>query len=75
MLEMLSFARGRCARAKEKYLRAFGDDRELVQSFKPVVCACLVIAFEEMSKNGMQLMKQRQQQDAEAALEQSSQQT
>jgi hypothetical protein len=56
-------------------LRAFGDDRELVQSFKPVVCACLVIAFEEMSKNGMQLMKQRQQQDAEAALEQSSQQT
>lgn len=54
-------------RAKEIFA-GFRDDRELVQSFKPVICACLVIAFEEMSKNGMQLMKQRQQQDAEALL-------
>lgn len=54
-------------RAKEIFA-GFRDDRELVQSFKAVICACLVIAFEEMSRNGMQIMKQRQQQDAEAAL-------
>jgi hypothetical protein len=56
-------------RAKEIFA-GFRDDRELVQSFKPVICACLVIAFEELSKSGMQLMKQRQQQDAEARLSQ-----
>ena len=54
-------------RAKEIFA-GFRDDRELVQSFKAVICACLVIAFEEMSRNGMMIMKQRQQQDAEASL-------
>jgi hypothetical protein len=54
-------------RAKEIFA-GFRDDRELVQSFKAVVCACLIISFEELSRSGMQLMKQRQQQDAEALL-------
>lgn len=54
-------------RAKEVFA-GFRDDRELVQSFKAVVCACLIIAFEEMSASGMQLMKQKQMQDAEALL-------
>jgi hypothetical protein len=54
-------------RSKEIFA-GFRDDRELVQSFKAVICACLVIAFEEMSRSGMRLMKQRQQQDAEALL-------
>ena len=54
-------------RAKEIFA-GFRDDRELVQSFKPVVCACLVIAFDELSKNGMSIMKQRLQQQAEASL-------
>mmetsp|Transcript_12893 Transcript_12893/g.19984 ORF Transcript_12893/g.19984 Transcript_12893/m.19984 type:complete len:693 (+) Transcript_12893:114-2192(+) len=54
-------------RAKEIFA-GFRDDRELVQSFKAVVCACLILSFEELSEAGLQLMKQRQQQDAEALL-------
>jgi len=54
-------------RAKEIFA-GFRDDRELVQSFKAVVCACLILSFEELSQSGMKLMKQRQQQDAEALL-------
>ena len=46
----------------------FRDDRELVQSFKAVICACLILAFEEMSASGLSIMKQRQEQDAEALL-------
>ena len=54
-------------RAKEIFA-GFRDDRELVQSLKAVICACLTISFEELSQSGVKIMKQRQEQNAEALL-------
>jgi len=54
-------------RAKELFA-GFRDDRELVQQFKGVIAACLCVAFDQFSKEGLQLMKQRQAQESEALL-------
>ena len=50
-------------RGKELFA-GFRDNRELVQSFKGVLAACLVLAFEQLSNEGLQIMRARQQQDA-----------
>jgi hypothetical protein len=46
-------------RAKELFA-GFRDDRELVQQFKGVVAACLCEAFDQLSKDGRQILKQHQ---------------
>lgn len=43
-------------RAKELFA-GFRDDREMVQQFKGVIAACLAEAFDQLSKNGKQLLK------------------
>jgi len=43
-------------RAKELFA-GFRDDRELVQQFKGVVAACLSEAFDQLSKDGRQILK------------------
>jgi len=43
-------------RAKELFA-GFRDDRELVQQFKGVVAACLCEAFDQLSKEGKQILK------------------
>jgi len=43
-------------RAKEIFA-GFRDDRELVQQFKGVVAACLCEAFEQLSSQGLNIMK------------------
>ena len=43
-------------RAKELFA-GFRDDRELVQQFKGVVAACLCEAFDQLSKDGKQILK------------------
>lgn len=45
-------------RAKE-FFAGFRDDRELVQQFKGVIAACLCEAFDELSKDGRQILKKR----------------
>jgi len=45
-------------RAKE-FFAGFRDDRELVQQFKGVIAACLCEAFDELSKDGQQILKKR----------------
>lgn len=52
-------------RSKELFT-GFRDDRELVQQFKGVIAACLCVAFDQLSRDGMQIMKARQAQDGEA---------
>jgi hypothetical protein len=52
-------------RSKELFA-GFRDDRELVQQFKGVIAACMCVAFEQLSKDGLQIMKARQAQDSEA---------
>jgi hypothetical protein len=47
-------------RAKELF-SGFRDDRELVQQFKGVVAACLCEAFEQLSSDGRQILKQIQE--------------
>eukprot|EP00541_Cyclophora_tenuis_P011265 CAMPEP_0116552936 /NCGR_PEP_ID=MMETSP0397-20121206/6760_1 /TAXON_ID=216820 /ORGANISM="Cyclophora tenuis, Strain ECT3854" /LENGTH=377 /DNA_ID=CAMNT_0004077935 /DNA_START=59 /DNA_END=1192 /DNA_ORIENTATION=- len=54
-------------RAKELFA-SFRDDRELVQSFKAVIAACLCEAFDQLSNEGLQIMKQRQQEDTATLL-------
>jgi len=54
-------------RSKELFA-GFRDDRELVQQFKGVIAACLCVAFDQLSKDGMQIMKARQAQDSEALM-------
>jgi IS1 family transposase len=43
-------------RAKELFA-GFRDDREMVQQFKGVIAACLAEAFDQLSKDGKQLLK------------------
>lgn len=43
-------------RAKELFA-GFRDDRELVQQFKGVIAACLSEAFDQLSRDGKQLLK------------------
>ena len=43
-------------RAKELFA-GFRDDRETVQQFKGVIAACLAEAFDQLSKDGKQLLK------------------
>jgi hypothetical protein len=52
-------------RAKELFA-GFRDDRELVQQFKGVVAACLCEAFEQLSSDGRQILKQKQQASTES---------
>lgn len=47
-------------RSKELF-SGFRDDRELVQQFKGVVAACLCEAFEQLSSDGRQILKQKQE--------------
>jgi hypothetical protein len=47
-------------RAKEVFA-GFRDDRELVQQFKGVIAACLCEAFEQLSQQGKQILKQEQE--------------
>jgi hypothetical protein len=47
-------------RAKEIFA-GFRDDRELVQQFKGVIAACLCVAFEQLSSDGKQILKQKQE--------------
>jgi hypothetical protein len=44
-------------RAKELFA-GFRDDRELVQQFKGVIAACLCEAFDQLSSDGKQILKQ-----------------
>lgn len=52
-------------RAKELFA-GFRDDRELVQQFKGVVAACLCEAFEQLSSDGRQILKQKQEASTES---------
>ncbi|KAG7346284.1 TFIIB zinc-binding protein [Nitzschia inconspicua] len=52
-------------RAKELFA-GFRDDRELVQQFKGVVAACLCEAFEQLSSDGRQILKQKQEVSTES---------
>ena len=52
-------------RAKELFA-GFRDDRELVQQFKGVVAACLCEAFEQLSSDGRQILKQKQEAPTES---------
>merc|ERR1719464_1375743 len=45
-------------RAKELFA-GFRDDRELVQQFKGVIAACLSEAFDQLSRDGRQLLKKK----------------
>jgi hypothetical protein len=47
-------------RAKELFA-GFRDDRELVQQFKGVIAACLCEAFDQLSSDGRQILKQKQE--------------
>jgi hypothetical protein len=47
-------------RAKEVFA-GFRDDRELIQQFKGVVAACLCEAFDQLSSDGRQILKQKQE--------------
>eukprot|EP00536_Pseudo-nitzschia_multiseries_P008280 jgi/Psemu1/287684/fgenesh1_pg.209_\ len=46
-------------RAKELYAH-FREDRELLQQEKGIIAACLCIAFDQLSKVGQSLLKQKQ---------------
>jgi len=45
-------------RAKEMFA-GFRDDRELVQQFKGVIAACLCEAFDQLSRDGRQILKKK----------------
>ena len=45
-------------RAKELFA-GFRDDREMVQQYKAVIAACLSEAFDQLSKDGKQLLKKQ----------------
>lgn len=47
-------------RAKEIFA-GFRDDRELVQQFKGVIAACLCVAFDQLSSDGKQILKQKKE--------------
>lgn len=56
--DALSLHQAVLQRAKELFA-GFRDDRELVQQFKGVLAACLCEAFDQLSKDGQQLLKVR----------------
>jgi len=56
--DALSLHQAVLQRAKELFA-AFRDDRELVHQFKGVVAACLCEAFDQLSKEGKQILKSR----------------
>ena len=45
-------------RAKELFA-GFRDDREMVQQYKAVIAACLSEAFDQLSRDGKQLLKKQ----------------
>jgi hypothetical protein len=47
-------------RAKELFA-GFRDDRELVQQFKGVIAACLCESFDQLSSDGKQILKQKEE--------------
>lgn len=54
--DALSLHQAVLQRAKELFA-GFRDDRELVQQFKGVLAACLCEAFDQLSKDGQQILK------------------
>lgn len=54
--DALSLHQAVLQRAKELFA-GFRDDRELVQQFKGVLAACLCEAFDQLSKDGRQILK------------------
>jgi len=54
--DALSLHQAVLERAKELFA-GFRDDRELVQQFKGVLAACLCEAFDQLSKDGRQILK------------------
>jgi hypothetical protein len=54
--DALSLHQAVLQRAKELFA-GFRDDRELVQQFKGVLAACLCESFDQLSKDGKQLLK------------------
>ncbi len=54
--DALSLHQAVLQRAKELFA-GFRDDRELVQQFKGVLAACLCEAFDQLSKDGKQILK------------------
>ena len=52
-------------RAKELFA-GYRDDREMVQSYKGVLAACLCGAFDQLSRDGRQLLRQKAGEDAAA---------
>jgi hypothetical protein len=60
--DALSLHQAVLQRAKELFA-GFRDDRELVQQFKGVLAACLCEAFDQLSKDGKQLLKVKAAED------------
>jgi len=58
VVDALSLHNAVIERAKELFA-GFRDDRELVQQFKGVLAACLCQAFDQLSKDGRQILKQK----------------
>ena len=52
-------------RAKELFA-GYRDDREMVQAYKGVLAACLCEAFDQLSRDGRQLLRQKAGEDAGA---------
>jgi len=53
-------------RGKELYA-AFREDRELLQQEKGIIAACLCIAFDQLSKDGQNILKQKQLADSDVS--------
>lgn len=62
VVDALSLHNAVIERAKELFA-GFRDDRELVQQFKGVLAACLCQAFDQLSKDGRQILKQKAGED------------
>jgi len=58
VVDALSLHNAVIERAKVLFA-GFRDDRELVQQFKGVLAGCLCQAFDELSKDGRQILKQK----------------
>ncbi len=64
--DALSLHQAVLQRAKELFA-GFRDDRELVQQFKGVLAACLCEAFDQLSKDGQQILKVKAGEDKNSA--------
>lgn len=64
--DALSLHQAVLQRAKELFA-GFRDDRELVQQFKGVLAACLCEAFDQLSKEGQQILKVKAGEEKTAA--------